>query len=354
MRQLAGLSGVRPLAIWNRTRSKAERLAREHLLRVFDTLDQMLADEQITLVHVATAPAMHHEHVMAALRAGKHVLCEKPLATNLSDADEMIATARSRQLQLGINFVMRYGPLWEPVRRLIQVGALGEVLHGYLVNCAGDDKLHEEHWFWDRAQSGGIFVGHGVHFFDLLRSWLGKGTVTNAYQVRRPGTQLIDQVHCAVRYGPQASVTFYHGFHQPARIDRQEIRLIFERGDVALNGWIPDRIRIHAVVDQRSSEELRAVFPEARISTVERYSQRMRLCRSRGVDYEVDERIIVEQPYGPDSQTIYGHAVRALLEDFVAAIAEPAHEPRVSAQDARDALALALEADRVARRPGSG
>jgi len=347
--QLEGLSGVRAVGVWNRTRSKAERLARQHLLRVYESLDALLADEQVGLVHVATIPALHREHVLAALRAGKHVLCEKPLATSLQDADEMIATARRRELRLGINFVMRYGPLWEPLRRLFEARPLGRALYGYLVNCAGDDKLHAGHWFWDHSQSGGIFVEHGVHFFDLLASWLGSGEVLHAYQFPRPGTELIDQVHCSVRYGQQMSVSFYHGFHQPARIDRQEIRFVFERGDVRLSGWIPDRIRIEGVVDRRGSETLRAILPDAQVTTLERYTQGRRRCRSRGVEYELDERVQIEQSFGPDSQAVYAQAFRSLLEDFIAAIADASHQPRVTAEDARAALAVALQADALAR-----
>ena len=64
--------------------------------------------------------------------------------------------------------MQRYNPLFEMVRTLIANQLLGELLHGYFENYASDENLPAEHWFWDRAKSGGIFIEHGVHFFDML------------------------------------------------------------------------------------------------------------------------------------------------------------------------------------------
>ena len=57
----------------------------------------------------------------------------------------------------------------------------------------------------------------------------------------------------ALRYGDDALVNFYHGFHQTGRMDRQELRLVFERGDLTLFDWVPTRARVHAVVDERQN-----------------------------------------------------------------------------------------------------
>ena len=71
--------------------------------------------------------------------------------------------------------MQRYNPVYDAVDRLIQSGTLGELLHGSFENYASDENLPPEHWFWDRSKSGGIFVEHGVHFFDLFAGWLGPG-----------------------------------------------------------------------------------------------------------------------------------------------------------------------------------
>ena len=93
----------------------------------------------------------------------------------LEQADAMIALARKRELLLAVNLMQRYNPLFEAVKRLIESQILGELLHGYFENYASDENLPPDHWFWDRAKSGGIFIEHGVHFFDMFAGWLGPG-----------------------------------------------------------------------------------------------------------------------------------------------------------------------------------
>src|ERR1043166_7156595 len=96
--------------------------------------------------------------------------------------------------------MQRYNPVFDMVRRLIDSRVLGEFLHGYFENYASDEGLPPEHWFWDREKSGGIFIEHGVHFFDLFNGWLGPGQVVAAQRTLRPGTNLEDQVNCTLRY----------------------------------------------------------------------------------------------------------------------------------------------------------
>ena len=165
-----------------------------------------------------------------------------------------------RGLLLATNLMQRYNPLFDAVGELLKRKPLGELLHAYFENYACDESLPAEHWFWDRSKSGGIFVEHGVHFFDLFAGWLGPGKVEAAQVCVRPGTTIEDQVQCTVRYGDGVLVNFYHGFTQLGRMDRQELRLVFERGDVRLEEWIPVRATIHAVGRRgRHPHSLRAI-----------------------------------------------------------------------------------------------
>src|SRR5438093_8518740 len=160
--------------------------------------------------------------------------------------------------------MQRYNLLFEQIREMIDSKLLGEFLHGYFENYASDEGLAPEHWFWDRSKSGGILIEHGVHFFDVFSGWFGPGKVVAAQRTLRPGSNIEEQVNCSVRYRDGAVVNFYHGFTQPSRMDRQEFRLLFERGDVTLEEWVPTRCRIRAVADEKSTQELMALFPEAR------------------------------------------------------------------------------------------
>src|SRR4029078_9922985 len=126
-------------------------------------------------------------------------------------ADELIAIARRQDRLLVSNLMQRYNPLFAMVGQLIEGRLLGQLLHGYFENYASDENLPAEHWFWDREKSGGIFLENGVHFFDLFAGWLGRSEVVSAQASIRPGTNIEDQVQCAVRYRNGAHRDFYHG-----------------------------------------------------------------------------------------------------------------------------------------------
>ena len=234
--KLVGMAGThRPAAL-----AAAARFGVENV----DDAGELLRRDDVDAVYIATPPFLHHPQAMAALEAGKHVIVEKPLAMTVRQADELIAAARRRDRLLVANLMQRYNPLFDAVRRLVEARVLGEVLHGSFENYASDENLPAEHWFWDRGKSGGIFVEHGVHFFDLFAGWLGPGRVEAAQVGVRPGTAIEEHVHATVRYGDATLVNFYHGFHQAGRMDRQELRLVFERGDVTLSDWVPTRARL--------------------------------------------------------------------------------------------------------------
>jgi predicted dehydrogenase len=260
----------------------------------------------------------------------------------------MIQAAAERDLSLGVNFMMRYGPLALPVREVVQSGVLGAPLRGNLVNRAGDGGLAPDHWFWDEAESGGIFVEHGVHFFDLVRSWLGEGRVLSAMRMRRPGTDIIDQVAAEVRYGDQATVNFYHGFHQSSLLDEQSLSLIFERGSVTLYGWVAAKVRVHGVLSEEQIECLESILPDAGVDTLTKLIGDHRTSR-RGRLEPVDREVRLTWQADDDKQTIYSRALRELMADTVASVRDRRHQPRVTAHDGRTALEIALDADRLAR-----
>src|SRR5439155_25623923 len=122
---------------------------------------------------------------------------------------------------------------------------------------------------------------HGVHFFDMFAGWLGPGRVVAAQRTLRPGSGVEEQVTCAVRYGEGTVVNFYHGFTQPSRMDRQEFRLLFERGDVTLEEWVPIRARVRAVADEKATRELRDLFPGARLDVSAAYGGPTRAASGR-------------------------------------------------------------------------
>jgi len=329
--------GVELVAAADEDPRAAGELARRFGLSALSGPEALAGSPDVELVYVATPPFLHHRHGMLCLEAGKHVICEKPLALTLGQADEMIAAARRGGLLLVADMMQRYNPLFDAVRRVIEEKLLGEPLHGYFENYAKDEELPPQHWFWDRSKSGGIFVEHGVHFFDLFAGWFGEGSVEAAQRSLRPGTSLEEQVQCTVRYGEGVLVNFYHGFHQPARLDRQEMRLVFERGDVTLRGWIPTVVEVHAVATEDHAQRLREVFPGAALQTTVSYGGEERFCLGRSRALEVDGMIELRAGRAEDKMERYGELLRALLADQVAWVRDAGHRRRVTAEHARAA-----------------
>ena len=180
LQQFTQIPGVELVAMAATHREAAFAMAQRFGIPDLQDMDALLARDDVNLVYIATPPFLHHPQAMKALAAGKHVICEKPLALDLRQADEMIALAEQKHLLILANLMQRYNPLFETIQRLVESKVLGEFLHGFFENYATDESLGPEHWFWDRAKSGGIFIEHGVHFFDMFCGWLGPGQVVAA------------------------------------------------------------------------------------------------------------------------------------------------------------------------------
>jgi predicted dehydrogenase len=234
------------------------------------------------------------------------------------------------------------------VGQLIEKRLLGELLHGYFENYASDENLPAEHWFWDPAKSGGIFVEHGVHFFDMFAGWLGAGEVVAAQASRRHGTNIVDQVQCTVRYGDEIHVNFYHGFLQTGRMDRQELRLVFERGDLLLHGWVPTYARIHAIADESDTRGLCKLFPGARLDVLVPYGPKDRHCVGHGREYDVYQQFDLHWGEGREKSRLYCELLRSFMTDQVAWIRDRRHVRKTTEQNGRDSVAVACAADRLA------
>ncbi len=139
--------------------------------RAYDSLAELVADDSIDIVHVCTPNATHAEIALAALDAGKHVICEKPLATNSADAERLVARAAELDLVGTVPFVYRYHPMVREARARVARGELGALLslsgaylQDWLLSDADDD------WRVDTASGGPsrAFADIGSHLCDLI------------------------------------------------------------------------------------------------------------------------------------------------------------------------------------------
>jgi predicted dehydrogenase len=231
---------------------------------------------------------------------------------------------------------------------VVESKVLGEFLHGYFENYASDEALGPDHWFWDRSKSGGIFVEHGVHFFDIFAGWLGAGRVVAAQRTLRCGSGMEEQVNCSVRYREGTIVNFYHGFTQASRMDRQEFRLLFERGDVTLEEWVPIRARVRAVADEKQTRELMGLFPGARLDVTASFGGKSRAAHARHKPLDIYQKIELTYSPGTEKMHAYGEMLREMLRDQIRWIYDRNHARKISHENGRDSLAMAIEATQLA------
>jgi predicted dehydrogenase len=348
LQQFVQVPGIHLAGMAGTARPAAEAAVRRYGLDDLIDVERLLALPSVDVIYISTPPFLHYEQAKQAFTAGKHVICEKPLALTVEQADELIALARQQDRLLVANLMQRYNPLFTMVGQLVEKRLLGELLHGYFENYASDENLPAEHWFWDANKSGGIFVEHGVHFFDMFAGWLGAGEVVAAQASRRPGTNIEDQVQCTVRYRDGVHVNFYHGFQQTGRMDRQELRLVFERGDILLHGWVPTYARIHAIADEAETRALCELFTGARLDVLAAYGPKDRRCVGHGREYDVYQQFDLHWGEGREKSRLYCELLRGFMTDQVAWIRDRRHVRKTTEQNGRDSVALACAADRLA------
>jgi predicted dehydrogenase len=151
--------------------SKRQEEAKERLgCRAYADYDAMLRDEDVELVVVATPSYLHADNAVAAMRVGKHVLCEKPFATSLADADRMIQTSKETGRILTGSQNYRYHPDVRKVREVIESGCLGEIL---LIRIAWHGFSRRWDWQTLKEYGGGSLNNSASHVIDQALLFMG-------------------------------------------------------------------------------------------------------------------------------------------------------------------------------------
>jgi predicted dehydrogenase len=163
-------SHIRFVAGWTRTPAKAAEFAQRHNLRMFETYQQLLADPGIDAVVLATPHSTHAEQIVAAAAAGKHVFSEKPLTLDLASARRAAQACRDRGVTLAVGYNWRFQPALQEIRRMIDDGRLGRVLHIEGNFCGPSNYRYPRgHWRQDVEESpAGGMTGRGVHVIDAM------------------------------------------------------------------------------------------------------------------------------------------------------------------------------------------
>ncbi len=247
-------------------------------------------------VHIATPPFTHAILAVAALKAGKHVLLDKPMALHPTEAKDIVDTAQQEQKVLGINYVMRYNPVIEKVKAIIKDNIFGKLRWVRMENIAHGVEP-ADHWFWDMEKSGGIHIEHGVHFFDLAADILQTppSHVEGALLLRNG---INTEAVATVQYG-NTQASFYHGFFTEKELEFTEWVFVFDRARLVIQGWIP----LHLAVQAKMTEEEIGILKELEFSVVQEEGL-------TSATYDFPD----------DKQSLYARSVEMVWQDVAQAI----------------------------------
>jgi predicted dehydrogenase len=258
----------------------------------------LLRDDEIDAVYIATPVHLHAEQAVAAARAGKHVLCEKPMALDVAGGERMLAEARARGLRLGVAYYRHHYPVVARLRQLLASGELGQPVLAQVQAFEAFDvpRDHPRAWFLRRAEAGGgPMADFGCHRIEVLLDLLG----------------------------PVAEA---QGFPDNVRFRERDVedtfvaRMRFRSGAVALLGVT------HAVHERRDTLEIFGTRGSAHV----------------GVLNQGDLRVLTASGVREERHPPHPNLHQPLVEDFVAAVRE-GREPAVTGE-------VGLEVTRVLAR----
>ncbi len=317
-----GWAGVRHARAFERSGAEvrfavdldAGRAKALHALHTAADYRLALADPDVQAVDICLPHHLHAAVAVEAAQAGKHILCEKPIAATLEEADQMIAAAERAGVVLMIAENERFNPLSHKVRELVQAGVIGRpalfqmTRECYLIRSF----LEERRWFLDaKAAAGGMMMSGGVHDFEAARLIIGD--VQSVYALRAPQRFLEmegdDTSVALVRFGNGVVGTFVQSFVMKSLITAagSEVHTMRIDGDL---GSI-------AVQDGR---------------TIQVFSER--------ADYRLGEQLVQHQIYVPEQDTF------ALEVEHFLRVVQTGEEPITSGRSQRRPLEIVLAAYR--------
>ncbi len=178
----AGVPGARLVVVADAARDRAEALAARHRCRALTDGEEAARFPEADAVIVSTPPNLHAPLALAALRAGKPVLVEKPLAATLDDARAIVAEAAARGLAVGAGFNIRHFLAFRRAHEILASGAIGELDHVRAVHGHPGGSEFGHAWIHDASVTGGgTLVDNGIHILDLARWFLGEVVEAKGY-----------------------------------------------------------------------------------------------------------------------------------------------------------------------------
>jgi predicted dehydrogenase len=332
IRHLGDSPLVSAITVFDRHPERMERLKQGHGVKTASSLEQVLQDPEIKLVFITASNNAHKELTIAALDAGKAVMCEKPMATTLADAEAMVDAAERTKGFLQIGFELRYSHLYTAVKTWIDQGLLGRVLNTHCMYVSSAWGRHDV-WRANSRTSGGMFGEKLSHYVDLPRWWIGD-EVEEVYATCAPNVipyyEVHDNFHCTYRFkgGAVSHLTFMMGPAATFEGDPLQNAVSQQAGD--------GHALRYMVYGEKGAAET-DVFPR----TIKRWEFGEN-------DYGQTSKWVQAETWDPDRDFAYFHNTHDQALDIVKRVAE-GEPPKTSPRDALETTRLCFAAEISAR-----
>jgi predicted dehydrogenase len=166
------------VAVVDPLEERRKEAADEFGCKTYTSVDDLLKQDDIDVVVVATPSVTHKDDTIKSLRAGKHVACEKPMAVNLAEADEMIRVAEETGKQLFVHHNYRFRPEFQHIKQTIDSGLIGDVFHMRMYNAA---MVQRYDWQTLAKNGGGVLNNTCSHYIDMLLQLLAPAKITEVF-----------------------------------------------------------------------------------------------------------------------------------------------------------------------------
>lgn len=287
-------------------REQYENAIKDSNVEVYTNYKKMLESEKIDVVSIATESGYHAKHAIDCINADTHVLIEKPMALSVTDADEMISLAKSKNKKICISHQNRFNPPIQKLRRAIEEGRFGKIINGTArILWTRDQNYYDQApWRGTKELDGGTLMNQCIHNIDLLQ-WMMNSDVERLHAERD---------------------TFLRDIEME---DFGAILLRFKSGAIGL-------VEGSACVYPKNLEETLSIFGEKGTVVI----GGLAVNEIKTWDF-ADERDYDKEDESTEVDNVYGSGHTPLYKDFIDAINED-REPLVNGEEGKKSMGIVL------------
>lgn len=251
------LPNAKLLAIADIDLTKAENLAKKYKVKAYQKPENLFKEEDIQIIDICLPTFLHKEYVIKAAEAGKNILCEKPIALTIKDADEMIEAASKAGVKFMIAQVIRFWPEYVKLKEIFDNKSLGKMTSISCVRLSQTPTWAWDKWLLDSKRSGGALVDLHIHDTDFLLYLLGKPI--SLLSVASKSSLKYSHVFTTFLFSDDVVAFAEGGWDMPDNFSfTMGFTANFERGAVEFNSRYQKSLAIY-----RSGEEVE--YPEVKI-----------------------------------------------------------------------------------------